>query len=142
MRKTRVEEDAGGELNVVPYLDILMNLILFMLLSMTGLATLGTAPGRAERSGETNAPSLALVLTVREDVYLLEGAGLEPRVLAREPQLLTAALRDVKQLHPSERSIVVRAQGSVDYATLVATLDAARETDDRAALFPDPVLAF
>ena len=32
------EEEEMGELNIVPYLDILMNLIIFMLLSMTGLA--------------------------------------------------------------------------------------------------------
>ena len=47
----------AGELNIVPYLDILMNLIIFMLLSMTGLATFGilnvNAPnyGGADRAG-------------------------------------------------------------------------------------------
>ena len=35
------EEEEAGELNIVPYLDILMNLILFMLLSITGLASFG-----------------------------------------------------------------------------------------------------
>ena len=35
------EEGHAGELNIVPYLDILMNLIIFMLLSMTGLAAFG-----------------------------------------------------------------------------------------------------
>ncbi|MFP2962692.1 ExbD/TolR family protein [Myxococcus sp. 1LA] len=41
-RKLKVrEEEEAGELNIVPYLDILMNLIIFMLLSITGLATFG-----------------------------------------------------------------------------------------------------
>src|SRR5215475_8071604 len=31
----------GQELNIVPYLDILMNLIMFMLLSITGLSAFG-----------------------------------------------------------------------------------------------------
>jgi hypothetical protein len=35
------EEEETGELNIVPYLDIMMNLIMFMLLSMTGLAAFG-----------------------------------------------------------------------------------------------------
>ena len=35
------EEEETGELNIVPYLDILMNLILFMLLSINGLAAFG-----------------------------------------------------------------------------------------------------
>ena len=34
-------QEEGGELNIVPYLDILMNLIMFMLLSITGLAAFG-----------------------------------------------------------------------------------------------------
>ena len=38
-RKLRIRgHEEGGELNIVPYLDILMNLIMFMLLSITGLA--------------------------------------------------------------------------------------------------------
>ena len=41
-RKIRPKEDEeSGELNIIPYLDILMNLIIFILLSMTGLATFG-----------------------------------------------------------------------------------------------------
>ena len=35
------EEEEMGELNIVPYLDILMNLIIFMLLSITGLTSFG-----------------------------------------------------------------------------------------------------
>ncbi|HXX29662.1 MAG TPA: biopolymer transporter ExbD, partial [Myxococcaceae bacterium] len=41
-RKLKIREDTElGELNIVPYLDILMNLIMFMLLSITGLAAFG-----------------------------------------------------------------------------------------------------
>ena len=41
-RKLRIRgHQEGGELNIVPYLDILMNLIMFMLLSITGLAAFG-----------------------------------------------------------------------------------------------------
>ena len=49
-RKLRPKEhgEEGGELNIIPYLDIMMNLIMFMLLTMTALITLGvlnvTAP--------------------------------------------------------------------------------------------------
>src|SRR5262249_61465432 len=41
-RKLRIHEHTDiGELNIVPYLDILMNLIMFMLLSITGLSAFG-----------------------------------------------------------------------------------------------------
>ena len=45
-------DDETGELNFVPYLDVLMNLIVFMLLSLTGLAAFGivnvSAPAYAD----------------------------------------------------------------------------------------------
>src|SRR4029077_16759581 len=51
-RKIRPKEDEEtGELNIVPYLDILMNLIIFMLLSMTGLATFGILNVNAPSDG-------------------------------------------------------------------------------------------
>lgn len=127
---------------MVPYLDILMNLILFMLLSMAGLATLGVAPARAAGRAEGGRAALGLTITVRSEAYVLEGTGLETRVIARDEQLLTSALMEVKQLYPSERDVVIRPERSVDYAVLVATLDAARETADRSVLFPNAVLAF
>ncbi|MGC4121574.1 MAG: hypothetical protein QM765_44755 [Myxococcales bacterium] len=38
-----------GELNIVPYLDIMMNLIMFMLLSMTGLSAFGVVNAAVPR---------------------------------------------------------------------------------------------
>jgi biopolymer transport protein ExbD len=41
------DDEAPQELALVPYLDILMNLIVFVLLSLPGLAALGIVEGRA-----------------------------------------------------------------------------------------------
>jgi len=59
-RKLRPSAEEGhGELNIVPYLDILMNLIIFMLLSMTGLAAFGilnvNAPNYGGQAGAGDA---------------------------------------------------------------------------------------
>ncbi|HEX9507565.1 MAG TPA: biopolymer transporter ExbD, partial [Myxococcales bacterium] len=55
-RKLRpVEESEASELNFVPYLDILMNLIIFMLLSMTGLAVFGILNVNAPNYGGATA---------------------------------------------------------------------------------------
>jgi biopolymer transport protein ExbD len=51
------EDDEVGELNIVPYLDILMNLIIFILLSMTGLATMGILNVNAPAYGDAGAGS-------------------------------------------------------------------------------------
>lgn len=59
-RKLRPKEhdETAGELNIIPYLDIMMNLIMFMLLSITGFVTLGiinvTAPSYSADANPTN----------------------------------------------------------------------------------------
>jgi len=86
-RKLRVKEpDEVGELNIVPYLDIMMNLIMFMLLSMTGLVSFGvlyvSAPKYVDsaqmRSGEeVNEPKLLLTVLISEKgLYLADSGGL------------------------------------------------------------------
>ena len=83
-RKTRPREpEDSGELNIVPYLDIMMNLIMFMLLSMTGLAVFGilnvNAPsygGPSAGAGEaTDQPKLLLSVLISKKGYFIAGAG-------------------------------------------------------------------
>src|SRR5262245_6419662 len=53
-------EEAAGELNIVPYLDILINLIMFLLVAQATLVSLGlidvTAPSYAPAGGAGNTP--------------------------------------------------------------------------------------
>ncbi|HLT29249.1 MAG TPA: biopolymer transporter ExbD [Myxococcaceae bacterium] len=49
------EPEEMGELNLVPYLDILMNLIIFMLMSITGLAAFGVLNVSAPAYGSATA---------------------------------------------------------------------------------------
>lgn len=141
MRKTRVEEEPAGELNVVPYLDILMNLILFMLLSMTGLATMGVAKveaPRAPRGGESRPPRVTV--SIDATGFVVERDGVEPtRIDSHDYQSLTSKLDALKG---EAQSLSLRAAPGVDYETVVATIDAARETSDRRVLFPDVTLVF
>src|SRR5690349_5559856 len=64
------EREDMGELNLVPYLDILMNLIIFMLMSINGLASFGilnvSAPsfGGPSAGGAENPDGPKLLLTV------------------------------------------------------------------------------
>src|SRR4051812_32533215 len=75
-RRKHEEEEPQGELNIVPYLDILMNLIIFMLLSMAGLATFGmlNVSARSDRdphgSGEQK-PSLTLTVAVAKTGFFV-----------------------------------------------------------------------
>jgi biopolymer transport protein TolR len=144
------EEESAGELNVVPYLDILMNLIIFMLLSMAGLATLGmvsaSAPEIAPPRGDRQGPALTLVVAVAQAGFFIEGAGGRVAIPRKADgrydfETLSSRMQDLKARFPDENKVVIAADAEVDYQSLVATVDATRETADRRRLFPEVTLA-
>ena len=160
------EEEEGGELNIVPYLDILMNLIIFMLLSMAGLATFGmlnvNAPnyGAGAGGGDPDKPALTLTVAVAKTGFFIaatggvlgaaEGAGAPGEGAPTIPRkadgtynfdALTARMMEIKANFPTESKVIIAADADTDYDSLVSTMDATRETPDRKLLFPDVTLA-
>ncbi|MDP2270776.1 MAG: biopolymer transporter ExbD [Archangium sp.] len=162
------EEEEGGELNIVPYLDILMNLIIFMLLSMAGLATFGmlnvNAPNYGAGAGggtENDKPALTLTVAVAKTGFFIAATGgvlpgqTEPSAAPGEgaPTIprkadgnydydaLTAKMMEIKANFPTESKVIIAAEADTDYDSLVSTMDATRETADRKLLFPDVTLA-
>lgn len=163
------EEEEGGELNIVPYLDILMNLIIFMLLSMTGLATFGmlnvNAPnyGAGAGGGGDDKPQLTLTVAIAKSGFFIAATGgVLPGQVEGAPQgpsggapptiplkgdgtydydALTAKMSEVKASFPQESKVILAAEAETQYEVLVATMDATRETKDRKLLFPDVTLA-
>src|SRR4051794_38957215 len=78
------EEEETGELNIVPYLDIMMNLIMFMLLSMTGLVCFGVLNVAAPKYGgptaggateDSNKPKLLLTVLISDKGFFVAGSG-------------------------------------------------------------------
>ena len=161
------EEEEGGELNIVPYLDSLMNLIIFMLRSMAGLATFGmlnvNAPnyGAGAGGGDTDKPALTLTVAVAKCGFYIAATGgvlpgqTEPSAapgegactIPRKPDgtynydALTAKMMEIKTTFPTESKVIIAAEADTDYDSLVSTMDATRETPDRKLLFPDVTLA-
>lgn len=173
-RKLKIkEEEETGELNIVPYLDILMNLIIFMLLSMTGLAAFGilnvNAPnyggGAAAQAPGDEGPKLLLTVGISNKGFYVAatggvlGAGATEAAQPAAPGqgaptiplkadgkhdygALNAQMVKIKQEFPNETKVIIAAQNEVPYETLVATMDACRETmgRERRLLFPDVTL--
>jgi biopolymer transport protein ExbD len=163
------EEEEGGELNIVPYLDILMNLIIFMLLSMTGLAAFGmlnvNAPNYGVGVGGGGEEKQQLMLTVaiaKTGFFIAATGGVLPGIAEGAPSgpggnapptiglkadgtydydALTAKMSEVKASFPQESKVIIAAEADTQYEVLVATMDATRETKDRKLLFPDVTLA-
>jgi biopolymer transport protein ExbD len=165
-RRLRPKEDEeSGELNIVPYLDILMNLIIFMLLSMTGLAAFGIVNVNAPNYGasaevnpdDADQPKLLLSVAISKKGFFVAGSGavLTQGTAVGEPTIpkradgnydfaaLTAQMVNIKKEFPNETKVVLVAEGEIPYEVLVQTMDAVRETEgkNRRILFSDVTLA-
>jgi biopolymer transport protein TolR len=168
-RKIKPKEDEEvGELNIVPYLDILMNLIIFMLLSMSGLATFGminvNAPtygvgGPGPANPEEKPPLTLTVAIAKGGFFVAATGGVLPGI--GEPgnpgqggptipikgdgsydyDRLNAKMIEIKGEFPSESKVILTAEANTEYDVLVSTMDATRETKDHKLLFNDVTLA-
>ncbi len=153
MRRRIREEEHTGELNIVPYLDVVVNLVMFMLLSMTGLITLGVLNVSAPKIGgeaaganaADNQPKLLLTVAIGRQGFFVAGAG---GVLGAEPEKpdaerpptiplrdgkydyasLTEQMKKIKEQFPNETSVILSADADVIYDVLIQTMDACRET--------------
>lgn len=170
MRRRIRHEEETGELNIVPYLDIVTNLVMFMLLSMTGLVSLGvvnvSAPkvGGAAAAAGADQPKLLLTVGISKQGFYVGGAepGAPPpeNVHAAPPTIplraggydyaaLTAEMTKVKDRFPNETNLILTAEPDVPYEVLIQTMDACREvkvqkpdgTPDRRPLFFDVSLS-
>jgi biopolymer transport protein ExbD len=153
MRRRLRDDEHTGELNIVPYLDIVTNLVMFMLLSMTGLISLGVVNVSAPRIGGEAAaaaagesqPKLLLTVAISKRGFYVAGAngvlGADaPSVdQARPPTVplrpdgrydydaLTEQMKRIKEKYPRETNVIFSADPDVAYDTLVQTMDACRE---------------
>ena len=168
-RQTKVvEHEEAGELNIVPYLDILMNLVIFMIASLTGLVSYSVLNVAAPSAGgggggADDQPKLVLsVLVGKQGIYVtsqstklkFDGAGElventegTPTIPAgpdgkHDFEKLTKAMVKIKGQFPDKSDIIVVGEADLPYEALIATMDAVRETSgaQRKLLFPDVAL--
>jgi biopolymer transport protein ExbD len=151
MRRRIRDEEHAGELNIVPYLDVVVNLVMFMLLSMTGLIALGvvnvSAPkigGEASAAAPADQPKLLLTVAIAKTGFYVAGAGgvlgadaaspdatRPPTIPLRDGKYDYAALgeqmKGIKDKFPSETAVILSADPDVVYDVLIQTMDACRE---------------
>src|SRR5215208_3536174 len=137
-RRIRVEEETG-ELNIVPYLDVVVNLVMFLLLSMTGLVSLGVLNVSAPKIGgeqaaaaaaAENQPKLLLTVAIGRAGFFVAGANgvlgkdapadaSRAPTIARRPDgkydfpALTAELQKIKERFPNETALILSADPDV-----------------------------
>lgn len=152
-------EEEGGELNVVPFLDIITNVLMFVLatVAITFTATIETAPPRGTLfRGDPNDHALGLAVIVVRDGFSIKarggnvapgcsdtGAGLAvpKRGIDYDFGALKACATKIKGAvadRPSpDRDVIISANPDVPYEVVIATLDAVRRTEEGKDLFPD-----
>jgi len=155
MRRRVREEDEIGELNIVPYLDIVTNLVMFMLLSMVGMISLGVLDVGTPKIGQPSAaenkpadkkdtPPLLLTVTVTDRGFRVAGTGgvlpeqtgkdadtsaptLPRRNGAYDYEGLTSLLSLIKEKFPTETRVILMASDDIAYELVILTMDACRE---------------
>lgn len=149
-------EDEGGELNVVPFLDIITNVLMFVLatVAITFTATIETS--RPPRPGPRppSETTLGLTVLVVPEGFSVKakggnvapgcidtGSGLAvpKRGAEYDYDALKACAVKLKASAASfkdERDVLISANAQVPYDVVIATLDAMRRTDSGDDLFP------
>jgi len=146
--------DQAGELNVVPFLDILLNVLMFVLatVAVTFTTALDAAPANKDGPRGTQSGGLALNVAVLHDGFLVsargqrmgqgcEAQGSGPAVGRtaegeRDYDGLTSCVRRLKALAPEDRDVVITASNDIQYDAIVHTMDAVRGGGAGEELFP------
>ncbi len=156
--KELTPDEEGGELNIVPFLDIIMNILIFVLatVAVTFTATIDTTPPASKSSGvRAEVPSEALNLTVLivNDGFSLKAAGgnIAPGCTSPGPgiaipmkngkydlEALTACAAHLKASSPDfadENQVYITGNFGTDYQTIIDVIDALRATPQGDVLF-------
>jgi biopolymer transport protein TolR len=156
MRRMRVhheeEDEEHGEINLVPYMDIVTNIIIFLLASVVSQMPIGnlnvTSPTISSTGGaaveEERQQPLNLTVTVSQNGFVIAASGgvmptIEKRNGDYDYKALTAKLMEIKAQpeNAQETKAFFNADSHIPYDLVVKTLDAMREDPNGKVLFPD-----
>jgi biopolymer transport protein ExbD len=158
-----VEHDPSeeGEINLVAYLDIVTNIIMFLLITVTTvMATVDinvSSPNTGGGGGgpDANPNELNLTVTVTSSGFIVAGSGgvltlgcdrtgPPPTVPMRgvdwDYDGLTRCVQRIKTEFPGETRAIIAANPDIRYETIVKSMDAIRGVPP-SVLFPDIMMS-
>jgi biopolymer transport protein ExbD len=150
------DEEGTREINVVPFLDIITNVLMFVLatVTVTFTATIDTKPPRSGPRPAAEHP-LALTVLVVPDGFSVKakggnvatgcadvgaGVAVPKKDGTWDYDALKSCAATLKGSSPdfaAESGVTISANPQVPYDVVVATLDAVRRDEGGAELFPD-----
>ena len=151
-------DEEGGELNIVPFLDIIVNILIFMLatVAVTFTASIETTPPASRGSGvrsEVQSEALNLTIFIVNDGFSLKASGgnIAPGCQGAGPGItipskngkydyesLTLCATRLKNASPDfqdENQFYIVANPGTDYQTVIEVIDAMRHTPQGDTLF-------
>jgi biopolymer transport protein ExbD len=148
------DEEAEEELNLIPYLDIVTNLVIFLVFSFEVILEfrlINVVPpeiGPPGPSDSNNEPPKGITTLIHEGGYTIlpVNTSFDAVDIARKPdgsydvEKLHSELVRLKREYGLGRAMQLMAYMKADYKVVVQTMDAARN-DGEKSLFPDVKLA-
>jgi biopolymer transport protein ExbD len=160
MRRLKTEHDEAeeetAEINLVPYMDIVTNIIIFLLASVVQQVPMGNinvssptlGSGAAAAEPEPEQQPLNLTVTVAGNGFIIAGGGGQippvPKLANGQYDFdgLNNKLIEIKkEIAHGETKATFNADAYVPYEMVIKTLDAMREDKQGKPLFPDIVFA-
>lgn len=144
----------GEELNLVPYLDVMVNLIMFMITITAYIVELREAPVLAPSysgdggGGSTAEEQVYLTLFITKDGYGIvssDDTRVPPTALPKEGSQyanarLQATLRQYKNQYDVSENLVVTPDPTIPYRQVIEAMDAVRR-DKEGPLYPGVTFA-
>lgn len=153
-------DEEGGELNIVPFLDIVVNILIFVLatVAVTFTATIETQPPASSTGGvraehKKEMLNLSVLITSEGHAIKTSSGNVSPGCQGAGPGIaiprragkydfsaLNACAGSLKKASPDfqeEKQVFLSANPGIDYQTLVHTIDAVRSSKQGDELFPD-----
>jgi biopolymer transport protein ExbD len=122
-----------AELDLLPMMNVFIVLIPMLLTSAvflkvtvidTNVPSANAAPA-ADANG-----TLSLAITIKDDYFVVEGKGIESRVIARTDTdanaKLAAALANVALAHPDNQDVIIISEPKTRYQDIISVMDVAR----------------
>lgn len=155
-------DEEGGELNIVPFLDIITNILIFVLatIAVTFTATIDTTPPSSGSKGvrkDIQSTALNLTILIVNDGFSIKAAGgnvapgcagpgagiaIPKKAGQFDYEALNACASKLKSASPdfaNENQFYVTANPGTDYQTIISVIDALRSDmrDKSKTLFTD-----
>jgi biopolymer transport protein ExbD len=90
------------------------------------------APSDASAATPGEKKNIALAITIKDDYFVVEGRGIDKRVIRRSDEdadaQLSGALAEVVAEHPDNDEIMIISQPHTHYGDIIAVMDISRES--------------